>query len=53
MRSRVGANLDASESHEVSVTYCTGTKSRLWMPSSRCAASSLRSKDSTEPMLKK
>ena len=52
MMSAVGASFIASVIQLVSDTYCTGTKSRAAMPSSRCAASSLRSNVSTLPIAK-
>mmetsp|Transcript_8195 Transcript_8195/g.22022 ORF Transcript_8195/g.22022 Transcript_8195/m.22022 type:complete len:234 (-) Transcript_8195:315-1016(-) len=49
---KVGKNLAPSAAQFVSDTYWTGTKSRGSIPSWRCAASSLRSKISTEPIAK-
>mmetsp|Transcript_8694 Transcript_8694/g.27315 ORF Transcript_8694/g.27315 Transcript_8694/m.27315 type:complete len:231 (+) Transcript_8694:368-1060(+) len=50
--SRVGRNLAPSAIQFVSFTYCTGMKSRGSTPRARCAASSFRSKISTDPIAK-
>eukprot|EP00955_Chlamydomonas_euryale_P070525 360774-Chlamydomonas_euryale.AAC.12 len=53
MSSSVGSTCRATDATDTSSTNLTVTMLELGMPSSACAASSLRSKLSTEPIWKK